>query len=224
MSKNAKTVSYIPIREVCKITGLEHRSAKLFAEKASIRSFSTPSRQTKYHKQDILDYIAQHSNLPEKQEEQKRNIVYCRVSSKKQENDLQRQIELARSEYPSYEIIYDIASGINWKRKGLRTILELAMQGNIGELVVLHKDRLSRQGFDLFEQVIALSGGKVTILNKDSEQSSEQELAEDLLSIIHIYSCRQMGKRRYKEKHDTENCQDQDLSEPGTEKNTAEMV
>jgi predicted site-specific integrase-resolvase len=190
-------VTYIPIRDLCEITGIQYRSAKLFAEKAHIKTFTTPSGQTRYCKQDILAYINDHSNMQKEPEKSKHNIVYCRVSSKKQEPDLQRQIELAKSEFPGYEIVSDIASGINWKRKGLHSILELAMLGNIQELVVLHRDRLSRHGFELFEQIITLSGGKVTVIDKDSEESTEQELAEDLLSIVHIYSCKQMGKRRY---------------------------
>lgn len=72
------------------------------------------------------------------------------------------------------------------------------MQGNIGTVVVAHRDRLCRFGFELIEQVVQLGGGRI-IVDDDSDQhkSSEQELAEDLLSIVHIYSCRQMGKRRY---------------------------
>jgi predicted site-specific integrase-resolvase len=224
MNKNDQAISYIPIRDVCKITGTKHRSAKLLAEKAGVKTFVTPSGQTKYCRQDLLSYINDHSNMPEKPAEQKRYIVYCRVSSKKQEPDLQRQIELARSEFPGYEIICDIASGINWHRKGLHSILELAMRGNIAELVVLHRDRLSRQGFDLFEQIITLSGGKLTVVDKDSEQSSEQELAEDLLSIIHIYSCRQMGKRRYKGKLHPKDQKDEAVPVPEAEGDIKIMV
>jgi hypothetical protein len=71
------------------------------------------------------------------------------------------------------------------------------MQGTIGELVVAHRDRLCRFGFELIEYIVEKSGGKITVLEHDSNKSSEQELAEDLLSIVHVFSCRQMGKRTY---------------------------
>ena len=92
----------------------------------------------------------------------------------------------------------DIASGINFNRKGLQTILDSCIQGTIGEVVIAHRDRLSRFGFDLIKIIIEKAGGKITILDDENNKSTEQELAEDLLSIIHIYSCRQMGRRSYK--------------------------
>ena len=103
-----------------------------------------------------------------------------------------------KPEYSSYTTISDIASGINFKRKGLQTILDSCIQGVIGEVVIAHRDRLSRFGFDLVKIIIEKAGGTITILDDEENKSSEQELAEDLLSIIHIYSCRQMGKRNYK--------------------------
>ena len=72
----------------------------------------------------------------------KKKIAYCRVSSKKQADDLERQKNFFTTKFPDYELVTDIGSGINWKRKGLKTILESAMSGDISELVVAHRDRL----------------------------------------------------------------------------------
>jgi predicted site-specific integrase-resolvase len=133
----------------------------------------------------------------------KQNYIYTRVSSKKQSDDLSRQIEFIknkRPEYSSYISISDIASGINFKRKGLSTILDASLQGTVGEIIVAHRDRLCRFGFDLIKLIIEKQGGKITVLDDEQNKSSEQELSEDLLSIIHIYSYRQMGKRSYKTK------------------------
>ena len=196
-----KRSEYIPFREFQKIIGLKYRSAYALAESAQIKTLTTPSGQRLYNRQSIIDYINDHTNLPQEEQKQpKHNFVYCRVSSKKQEDDLQRQIRLAKSSFPDFQIISDIGSGINWKRKGLKTILGCAIKGNIGELVVFHRDRLSRFAFGLIEFIIKTTGGKITIVNNDSEKSSEQELSEDLMSIVHIFSCKQMGKRRYKQK------------------------
>ena len=115
-------------------------------------------------------------------------------------DDLARQTEYLqqrRPEYASYISITDVASGINFKRKGLQTILDACLQGTIGELVVAHRDRICRFGFELIESLVQKAGGKITVLDNDGNKNTEQELAEDLLSIVHVYSCRQMGKRSY---------------------------
>ena len=130
---------------------------------------------------------------------QKQKICYCRVSSYKQKDDLKRQISFLESKFPDHTIIKDIGSGINWKRSGLQTILELAMSKQLEEVVVAHRDRLCRFAFELIKWILEENGVKLMVLD-NKEHSSEQELAEDLLSIIHVFSCKQMGKRRYKKK------------------------
>jgi len=102
-----------------------------------------------------------------------------------------------RSKFPDYTIIQDVASGINWKRKGLKTILEFAMSGKLEELVVAYRDRLCRFGFELIQWILETNGCKLMVLD-ETIQTKEEELTNDLLSIIHIFNCRQMGMRRYK--------------------------
>ena len=84
----------------------------------------------------------------------KRNICYCRVSTSSQKEDLERQVEFFRCKYPNHEIIKDIGSGLNFKRKGFNSILDFAIKGDIGEVVVTHKDRLGRIGFELVLRII----------------------------------------------------------------------
>lgn len=217
--------NYIPIREVCKIIGLKYKSIRTLTKTANIKTLSTPSGQTLYSKQSVLEYINSNTNIPEETTNKRYSVVYCRVSSTKQKDDLQRQIELARTQFPTHKVISDIASGINWERKGLQTILEYAMQRNLEELVVFHKDRLSRSGFDLIKKIIETSGGKVIVVDNQISKSAEQELAEDLLSIIHIYSCRQMGRRRYsRRKEDIKNSEDQTLPIEGTKENVETLA
>ena len=115
-----------------------------------------------------------------------------------------------RAKYPEAEIVKDIVRSINYKRKGLKAILGRAMRGNKLEVVVAHKDRLARFGFELIEWVIQQSAGKIVVL-KQTTLSPEQELTNDLLSILHVFSCRMHGLRNYK------NQVRQALSEPKTE-------
>jgi predicted site-specific integrase-resolvase len=138
------------------------------------------------------------SNDKEKSIVQKKNYIYARVSTRKQVDDLSRQIEyIRRPEYANYIPIKDIGSGINFKRKGLSTILDSCLQGDIGEVIVAHRDRLCRFGFELIEYMVSKGGGKITVLENTEERTCEQELTDDLLSIIHVFSCRQMGRRSY---------------------------
>jgi predicted site-specific integrase-resolvase len=118
-------------------------------------------------------------------------------------DDLSRQFEYIKNkrlEYASYIPLSDVASGINFNRKGLSTLLDASLQGTLGEVIIAHRDRLCRFGFDLIKLIIEKNGGKIIVLDDEQNKSTEQELSEDLLSIIHIYSCRQMGKRSYKNK------------------------
>jgi predicted site-specific integrase-resolvase len=98
------------------------------------------------------------------------------------------------------EIITDIGSGLNFKRKGLKTILERAIAGDIKELVVAHKDRLCRFGFELLEFIISkYSNGTIMVLD-DKTSSTETEFANDILQILTVFSARLNGRRKYKKK------------------------
>lgn len=140
-------------------------------------------------------------------------IVYARVSSRKQQEDLQRQIEYLKSKEPHAEVISDIASGINFKRKGLKAILERSLQGAKLKVVVAHRDRLARFGFDLLEWLIEWNGGEVVVLSKSHHTSSPAELLQDLRAILSVFAARMPGLRKYRD----EIAQDSTLSDSNTE-------
>jgi predicted site-specific integrase-resolvase len=177
------------------------QTLRKLGDSKKIICYKTPSGQRKFNKSCLEKMLNGISNNDQIQESKKQNFIYCRVSSRKQMDDLSRQIEFVKSnqpEYSSYVVITDVASGINFKRKGLSTILDASLQGTVGEIVIAHRDRLCRFGFDLLKLIITKQGGSIKVINDDIHKSTEQELSEDLLSIIHIYSCKQMGKRSYK--------------------------
>jgi predicted site-specific integrase-resolvase len=129
----------------------------------------------------------------------KQRLCYCRVSSAGQRDDLERQVTFMRSKYPQHTIITDVGSGINWKRKGLRTILDLAHKGQVEQVVVAYRDRLCRFAFELVEWILQRSGVQLVVLNQSLDSSGQSELADDLLSIIQVFNSRVNGKRKYKE-------------------------
>jgi len=186
---------YISTPQARALLNVTTQTIRRWANEGKIKFVRTPKGTRRYSKKNIYDILGRDMDTKEKQK-----IIYCRVSSKKQTNDLERQVNYLQSLYPDYELVTDIGSGINWKRKGFRTILEQSMSGNVEEVVVAHGDRLCRFARELVEWIFSKNKTKLTILDKEEEKSSEQELAEDLLSIVHVYSCRSMGKRRYTSK------------------------
>jgi hypothetical protein len=112
------------------------------------------------------------------------NVVYCRVSSAKQSDDLQRQVEHMRAQFPGHRVITDVGSGINFKRKGLPTLLGEAQRGRVRQVVVAHRDRLCRFAFDLVEWI--LTQGGATLLVQHGKQDLQHEFSEDLMAIVHV--------------------------------------
>ncbi len=159
-----------------------------------------------YRKYNIEKFIKDRSN----QDINKRiNICYCRVSGIGQKEDLNRQANFLKEQFPEHTLIKDVGSGLNYKRKGLKTILDYAIKGVIGQVVVAYKDRLCRFGFELIKYIIEESGGEVLVLNC-IKSSPEEEMVRDLTSIIHIFSCRLYGIRKYKTKI-KEDCKVQEM-------------
>jgi putative resolvase len=197
---------YLSTKEVRKILGVTTQTLINWNKTGKINTIKSPSGARLYNKKDIYNIIGIDKII-----EPKKCYCYARVSSKKQMDDLERQKDFFKSRYPNHILVTDIGSGINWKRKGLKTILEQAMSGDVSEIVVAHRDRLCRFAFDIIEWIITYKGCKLIVLHDDTHKSENQELADDIMSIIHVYSCRQMGKRRYKDT--IENEESKNLSE-----------
>ena len=119
------------------------------------------------------------------------------MSSPKQRDDLERQVAFLRARYPATEIVTDIGSGLNWKRRGLVALLERLREGAKLRLVVAHKDRPARFGFDLVAWFVEANGSEVVVLGH-TDASPVRELVEDLLAIVHSFSRRLPELRRYR--------------------------
>lgn len=204
-----KEKEFISVGEASIFASLDPQTIRKLFDTEKISGYKTPSGQRKINRDSIQKLCNNHDDDKKKQENKRENFMYTRVSTKKQMDDLSRQVEyVRRPEYVDYVLIQDIGSGINFKRKGLSTILDSCIQRTIGEVVVAHRDRLCRFGFELIEQLITKAGGKITVLDNNKNTTPQEELADDLLSIIHIFSCRQMGRRSYSRKEQIENCDD----------------
>ena len=136
-------------------------------------------------------------------------ISYVRVSSINQKDDLERQKKLIKDAYPNHIMIEDIGSGINLNKRGIRKIIKLAIEGKIEELVVAYKDRLTRFGYELIEDLIKeYSRGKIVILNQKDDLEPEEELAFDVLQIMNVFVAKMNGLRKYKKNNDNKSKKD----------------
>lgn len=196
---------YIGTGKAADILGVCTKTLERWRKNGKIK-YIRPSTRYYYYVQEFFDI--------EEPEIERTNYIYARVSTRGQIKDLEYQLQYLQSQYPNHTPIKDIASGLNFKRKGLKTILEQANKGTIGDVVVAHKDRLCRFGFEAIQWIIESGGGKIVVLDSE-ENSKEEELVQDLIAIITVFSARVHGLRSYKSKIE----KDKTLLEPNTEEN-----
>ena len=158
----------------------------------------TPKGHRLYSHKQYLDYFNKLENKIRK------NIIYCRVSSQNQKNDLLKQIEFVKQFcYNSgkiYDDIYvDVGSGLNYNRKNFIKLLDEITNGSIDEIIIAHKDRLVRFGFEMVKMLCDKYNTKLLIINEEKLSPSE-EMVQDLISIVHVFSSRLYGLRKYKNK------------------------
>ena len=193
-------MKYVTSRVAASILGVHPNSLRSWEKQGKIRVTRTPGGKRLYDIESFTGAIAPTMS-----------VCYCRVSSQKQRDDLERQVAYMRERFPEYDIITDIASGLDFKRNGLRALLERVLRREVKTVVVAHKDRLARFGFDLLQWLVESHGGTVVVLN-DVSSSPADELTQDLLAVLTGFSHRIPALRTYR--HAIE--QDSALSNGGT--------
>jgi len=183
--------SYVPRRKVTETLGIHYQTVVNLVKRKEIDVVKIRSK----YGYNLNKYI-EDNNI---QINQKKLICYCRVSSQKQKADLERQINVMKEKYPNHLIISDIGSGLNFKRNWLLDIINMAIKNQVGKLVIAYKDRLARFGYDLIEIILKeQSNANIIILNKTEKKTTEQELTEDIISIMNVYVAKVNGLRKYK--------------------------
>lgn len=161
----------------------------------------SPGGGHRYYTDDHLRIVR---GLPvdEATKQTKGTVVYCRVSSHGQKADLQRQVK-AMEDYciasgrPVSRYETDIGSGLNYTRRNFLQLMQDVEEGKVKEIVVAHKDRLVRFGYEWYEHFCTRHDCVLTVVNSNS-LSPEQEMTQDLLSIVHCFSSRLYGLRKYR--------------------------
>ena len=141
---------------------------------------------------------------PHKAPSSRQTVLYARVSSHDQKEDLVRQVALLESFSAAngwtYEVLQDLGSGLNYHKKGLRLLIKRICSGEVGRLVITHKDRLLRFGSELVFSLCEQFGTEVVIVNASEDSSFEEELVQDVLEMITVFSARLYGSRSHKNK------------------------
>lgn len=188
------------VGQFAKLLNVTVKTLQNWDKQGTLKAYRTPTNQRFYTEEQLNQVLGLSNENQDKKQGLK--IGYCRVSTHNQKNSLQNQEEFLRSYTNAKgiildEVFTDIGSGINYNRKNFNKILELVEAGEVLEIYVTYKDRFVRFGFDWFNTFCEKHGAKIIILNQPAT-SPEQELAEDLLNIVTMFSERNNVLRTYK--------------------------
>jgi putative resolvase len=187
----------ITIGQLAELKGVTVDTIRRWEKDGKIKSVRTDGGHRRY---DLADFAESKVGI---------TIAYARVSSNDQKADLERQCLTLSAHCESmgweYKLVQDLGSGMNYRKKGLKKLIEAILEGDISRLVISHKDRLLRFGSELIFSICEHQGIEVVILNKSDDATFEEDLATDVLEIITVFSARLYGSRSHKNKKLLEN-------------------
>lgn len=193
-------MKYYSIGEFANKIGKSIQTLRNWDKKNILKPSHVTQGGTRYYSQEQLNNFL---GLKSEQKINKKIIGYCTVSSHKQKDDLERQIDNVKTYMYAkgykFEIITDIGSGINYTKKGLNQIIDMVTNSEVEKIVVLYKDRLIRFGYELIENLCNKFGTTIEIID-NTEKTEQQELVEDLIQIVTVFSCKLQGERANKAK------------------------
>ncbi len=191
-------MKFYKIGTFAKMIGKSTQTLRRWDELGILKPHHITESGVRYYSEDQY-----YNFIGNKNQNERITVGYCRVSSSKQKDDLERQINNMKtyliSQGKPFKIITDIGSGINYNNKGLQLLLNEVMENKIEKIVILYKDRLIRFGFDLIKLICDKFNTKIEIIDNE-EKTQQQELVEDLIQIITVFSCKLHGKRSNKTK------------------------
>jgi len=189
----------ISIGEFAEKTGLSTQTLRRWDNNGKLKCYHRLDTGKRYYSEEQLNEYLK----IEPTEIQRINVGYVRVSTNKQKDDLQRQESLMETflakQGKEFKIISDIGSGINYNKKGLNELIQMIELNQIETIFVLYKDRLVRFGFDLIKNIARFHNTEIQIINS-SDKTDQEELTEDVIQILTVYSCRINGKRSHMSK------------------------
>lgn len=183
---------------------VSNATLRRWEQEGKVSAIRTPGGKRLYNRTELQALLC----IPEPPRKEKVKIAYARVSSDKQRGDLERQIESLQRDYPDYEVVSDIGSGINFQRKQFTRLLERVLRGEVSHVAVSRRDRLCRFAFDLVQKIFKESGCTVCLFysfvdmikivvqsNAPETEDETRELSEDLLAIVTVFVAKNNGRR-----------------------------
>jgi predicted site-specific integrase-resolvase len=187
------------IGQFAKLIGRTPQTLRDWDKKGEFKPYYVAPSGHRYYSQEQLNHFLGIKGI----KPDRKVIGYCRVSSNKQKDDLERQVANMQTyllaQGKPFKVITDIGSGINYKNKGLLELIDLISQNKVEKVVVLYKDRLLRFGYELVEYIASLYDCTIEIIDT-TEKTEEQELVEDMIQIVTVFSAKLQGKRANKVK------------------------
>jgi len=183
-------------QEFAELIGVTVKTLQRWDTSGKLKAYRSPTDRRYYTHKQYIEYTGEANSKHGK------TIIYTRVSTTNQKDDLKNQIEFLK-QYANAkgvivdEIFEDIGSGLNYNRKKWNKLIEDCMQGAIKTILVAHKDRFIRFGYEWFERFLKLHGVEIIVVNNE-KLSPQEELVNDLISVIHVFSCKIYGLRKYK--------------------------
>lgn len=192
-------MKYYSAKTASKMLGVTAQTLRNWDKEGKLKPSYVKSNGYRYYSEEsILEFTNQ------KPKKELKVVAYARVSSKKQQDDLERQInnlsDYLKKKHSNFKVITDIGSGINYNKPGLKELISMICKHEVDLIVVLYKDRLVRFGYEIIEYVAQLNNVKIEVLERKLDKTQDQELVEDLIQIITVFSCKLQGKRKTKTK------------------------
>ncbi|QAT38850.1 IS607 family transposase [Clostridium sp. JN-9] len=191
MSKNYKPKEFAELLNVSVLTLQRWDNA------GKLKAFRTPTNRRFYTYEQYKEFMGITSSG-------KKVVIYTRVSTSNQKDDLKNQVTFLK-QYANAkgiivdEVIEDYGSGLNYNRKKWNKLIDECMTSEISTIMITNKDRFVRFGFEWFEGFLGKFNVKIIVVNNES-LSPNEELVQDIISILHVFSCRIYGLRKYKKK------------------------
>lgn len=182
--------------EFAKLIHRTVRTLQQWDHTGKLKAFRTPTNRRYYTHNQYLEYMGL------KAQDISKNIAYLRISSPSQKDDLKNQRKALEQfcQNAGYAIdgwYQDIGSALNYTRKNFTILMNEVEQGKVKSIIIAHKDRLVRFGYEWIEEFCERHGTKIITMEQET-LSPEQEIVKDILTILHVFSCRIYGLRKYK--------------------------
>ncbi|MHA1505949.1 MAG: IS607 family transposase [Candidatus Asgardarchaeia archaeon] len=183
------------LKEASKILGVTVKTLQNWDKQGKIRVVRTPGGRRRIPESEIMRILGIH--------EEGKIIGYARVSSRTQKDDLERQVQAikqyAKEKGWSVEILKDIGSGLNEKRKNYQKLLKMVMNKEVSKVIITYPDRLTRFGFETLKTLFQAFGTEIIVIN-ETQKEPKEELIEDLITIISHFAGKLYGMRSHKYK------------------------